>query len=226
MATVPKGIKCGCFCLGPAPFSCCFAWFEAKRKSGWGICGSSCFGCLFCLCLLDMPTFVILANCAEYHLFHRLCIYQDRATEHLRPNSRKKKKYRWEDNGGGGRTIQAKPATVREEEEPSRGTPWWPPQPLALLLKFVIIYVIGVVQASLAASCFLVYGIRLDCTEHSFQSRVWFLVIKDSFYLLQELQRLVYQILRLLQRSVQDDSYQHCSSIFLEEGRSAFLEPL
>ena len=38
-----------------------------------------------------MPTFLILANRAEYHFFHRLCIYQDRATEHLRPNSRKKK---------------------------------------------------------------------------------------------------------------------------------------
>ena len=37
-----------------------------------------------------MPTFLILANRAEYHFFHRLCIYQDRATEHLRPNSRKK----------------------------------------------------------------------------------------------------------------------------------------
>ena len=38
-----------------------------------------------------MPTFLIRANRAEYHFFHRLCIYQDRATEHLRPNSRKKK---------------------------------------------------------------------------------------------------------------------------------------
>ena len=72
-------------------FSCCFAWLEAKRKSGWGICGSSCFGCSFCLCLLDLPTCLILANRAEYHFFHRLCIYQDRAAEHLRPNSRKKK---------------------------------------------------------------------------------------------------------------------------------------
>ena len=34
--------------------------------------------------------FLILANRAEYHFFHRLCIYQDRATEHLRPNSKKK----------------------------------------------------------------------------------------------------------------------------------------
>ena len=37
-----------------------------------------------------MPTFLIVANCAEYPFFHRLCIYQDRAIEHLRPNSRKK----------------------------------------------------------------------------------------------------------------------------------------
>ena len=47
-------------------------------------------GCCFCVCC-DMPSIVILANCAEYRLFHRLCIYQDRATEHLRPNQRKKK---------------------------------------------------------------------------------------------------------------------------------------
>ena len=38
-----------------------------------------------------MPTFLILANCAGYHFFHRLCFYQDRATEHLRPNSEEKK---------------------------------------------------------------------------------------------------------------------------------------
>ena len=45
-----------------------------------------------CFCLgIDMPSFLILANCAEYRLFHRLCIYQDRATEHLRPNRRKKR---------------------------------------------------------------------------------------------------------------------------------------
>ena len=44
-----------------------------------------------CLCS-DMPSILILANCAEYFLFHRLCIYQDRASEHLRPNQRKKKK--------------------------------------------------------------------------------------------------------------------------------------
>ena len=38
-----------------------------------------------------LASILILANCAEYRLFHRLCIYQDRATEHLRPNQRKKK---------------------------------------------------------------------------------------------------------------------------------------
>ena len=48
-AAVWKGIKCGCFCLGLAPFSCWFAFLAAKRKSGWGICGSSRFVVLFCL---------------------------------------------------------------------------------------------------------------------------------------------------------------------------------
>ena len=45
-------------------------------------------GYVYLICL----RFLILANRAEYHFFHRLCIYQDRATEHLRPNSRGKKK--------------------------------------------------------------------------------------------------------------------------------------
>ena len=55
-AAVWKGIKCGCFCLGLAPFSCWFVSLAAKRKSGWGICGSLIcgvvlFGCdLICLC--------------------------------------------------------------------------------------------------------------------------------------------------------------------------------
>ena len=36
-ATVPEGIKCGCFCLGPAPFSCCFAflWRNANLAGGF-----------------------------------------------------------------------------------------------------------------------------------------------------------------------------------------------
>ena len=52
---------------------------------------------------------------------------------------------------------------------PSRGTPWWPPQPLALLLEFVIVHVISVVQASFATSGFLFHGNTLDCAEHSLQ---------------------------------------------------------
>ena len=53
----------------------------AGRPGLW-FCG---FVCWFAF--LQVP-----ANCAVYHLFHRLCRYQDRATEHLRPNSRKKKR--------------------------------------------------------------------------------------------------------------------------------------
>ena len=34
---------------------------------------------------------LVLANCALYHFSHHLCFFQDRATEHLRPISRKKK---------------------------------------------------------------------------------------------------------------------------------------
>ena len=36
--------------VGPCPVFCCFAvFFEAKRKSGWGICGSLWFGfCVSC----------------------------------------------------------------------------------------------------------------------------------------------------------------------------------
>ena len=49
-AAVRKGIKCGCFCLGLAPFSCWFASLATKRKSGWGICGSSRFVVLFFIC--------------------------------------------------------------------------------------------------------------------------------------------------------------------------------
>ena len=47
---------CGCFCLGPAPFLVCFAVFEcaAKRKSGWGICGSFWLRCFVCFVFVDL----------------------------------------------------------------------------------------------------------------------------------------------------------------------------
>ena len=82
------------------------------------------------------------------------------------------------------------PTDVFEEGGPSRGTPWWPPQLLAYLLEFIVVHVIGVVLASFAtgASRVLFHCITLYCTEHSLQYGMFFLVIKDSFYLLQELQ--------------------------------------
>ena len=82
-----------------------------------------------------------------------------------------------------------------EEGGPSRGTPWWPPQPLAYLLEFIVVHIIGVVLASFAAAASRVLFdcITLYCTEHSLQYGMLFLVIKDSFYLLQELQWLVHQ---------------------------------
>ena len=84
----------GCFRLGPAPFFfvlCCFASLATKRKSGWGICGSSCCVVLF-LCLVVGDRFALWYWPIELGTtFHCLCLFQDRATVHLRPNSRKKK---------------------------------------------------------------------------------------------------------------------------------------
>ena len=66
-----------------------------------------------------------------------------------------------------------------EEGGPSRGTPWWPPQPLAYLLEFIVVHVISVVLASFAsgASRVLFHCITLYCTEHSLQYGMLFLVI-------------------------------------------------
>ena len=78
------------------------------------------------------------------------------------------------------------PTGVCEERGPSRGTPWWPLQPLVCSLEFIVIHFIGAVLASFAtgASGVLFHCIALYCTEHSFQYGMLFLVIKDSFYLL------------------------------------------
>ena len=45
---------CGCFCWAWPRFFCCFAALATKRKSGWGICGSSCF-VMMVLLLIDLP---------------------------------------------------------------------------------------------------------------------------------------------------------------------------
>ena len=47
----------GCFCLGSGPFRLSGLWFLlTKRKSGWGICGSSGWVVWFCGCC-DLPAF-------------------------------------------------------------------------------------------------------------------------------------------------------------------------
>ena len=47
---------CGCFCLGSCPFcvSGLLFFVLTKRKSGWGICGSSCWFVCFLVCC-DLP---------------------------------------------------------------------------------------------------------------------------------------------------------------------------
>ena len=93
---------CGWFlfiCWAPAPFFCCFVVvFEAKRKSGWGICRSSgalvlCrfLVCLFCLCHLSwLYSWNHCVSIASF-LSDFLCLYelQDRALEPHRPNTEK-----------------------------------------------------------------------------------------------------------------------------------------
>ena len=47
----------GCFCLGSGPFCVSGLWFLlTKRKSGWGVCGSSGWS-LCCLVCCDLPAF-------------------------------------------------------------------------------------------------------------------------------------------------------------------------
>ena len=65
---------------------------------------------------------------------------------------------------------QAYPIGVCDERGPSRGTPWWPLPPLARLLEFIVIHIIGTVLASFAtsASGILFHDIALYCAEHPF----------------------------------------------------------
>ena len=61
-----------------------------KPKSGWGICGSSCCVVLFS-CLVVGDRFALWYWPIELGTtFHCLCLFQNRATVHLRPNSREK----------------------------------------------------------------------------------------------------------------------------------------
>ena len=82
----------GCFGWALPLFSCCFAALAMKRKSGWGICGSSCcvvvvfFQCdLICLLLVQ-------ANCAYVPLFSPLMSLSGPCHSAFTANPEEKKK--------------------------------------------------------------------------------------------------------------------------------------
>ena len=89
---------CFFFVWALAPVCCCFAVFalEKKRKSGWGICGSSVFVVFSRLvCFLPLPrSFVQLGHCVCPYLSGlRLSSFQDRASELYRPHLEKKRTF-------------------------------------------------------------------------------------------------------------------------------------
>ena len=73
----------------PAPLPVWFAVFLAKRKSGRGICGSSC--CVLCLVLFVMIWRTCDQLCPCNNIFE-YCLYscKDRASERHQPYQRKK----------------------------------------------------------------------------------------------------------------------------------------
>ena len=86
----------GCFCLGSGPVFgvswCCFAFALfplAKRKSGWGICGSSLFVWL-CFSLFVLIDLLISRTYVLVQCFSCLLSCKDRALARHRPISRKK----------------------------------------------------------------------------------------------------------------------------------------
>ena len=86
----------GCFCLGSGPVFgvswCSFAFALiplAKRKSGWGICGSSLFVWL-CFSLFVLIDLLISRTYVLVQCFSCLLSCKDRALARHRPISRKK----------------------------------------------------------------------------------------------------------------------------------------
>ena len=59
---------CGCFCLGSCPFVCLVCCSLTKRKSGWGICGSSGWFVWFLVCC-DLPAFPDLLGLCTNDVF-------------------------------------------------------------------------------------------------------------------------------------------------------------
>ena len=92
----------GCFCLGSGPFCLSGLLFLlTKRKSGWGICGSSGWFCV----LFGLLLFACISRpfWSLYKLaFYCLCSCKDRATVRHRPYSRKKKVERRRPRAAGG----------------------------------------------------------------------------------------------------------------------------
>ena len=88
---------CFVFLLGPAPFFVASLFcFEAKRKSGWGICGSFWLWwfCCFWLSLFfrdDLPKFLDHTCPCTFLLFTAYAIVRTEPSAN-RPNRRKKKK--------------------------------------------------------------------------------------------------------------------------------------
>ena len=96
---VPWQIDCGCFVWALAPFLFGFGVLLfaslcplAKRKSGWGICGSSCLvgsgGCVFFLSIC-LPQMDMICPCTNAYLAYAH-VRAEPLAQH-RPHSRKKK---------------------------------------------------------------------------------------------------------------------------------------
>ena len=87
---------CFLFLLGPAPFFVASLFcFVAKRKSGWGICGSFlvCGGCVVLVFLVfrdDLPKFLDHTCPCTFLLFTAYAIVRTEPSAN-RPNWRKKK---------------------------------------------------------------------------------------------------------------------------------------
>ena len=83
---------CGCCLFGLLPrFLSGLLFFLTKRKSGWGICGSSWLVSLFVFWFIWFAYLYGLYWSLYKCLFDCLCSCKDRASEQHRPNARKKK---------------------------------------------------------------------------------------------------------------------------------------
>ena len=82
------------FVFGPGPVFLLVCFLGDETQVWLGDLRVVLFLLLPCLVVTWIAFCFGTGQLAKYLFSHRLCIYQDRATEHLRPNSRKKKKIR------------------------------------------------------------------------------------------------------------------------------------